>query len=221
MTHVQFYLALFVTLAATITAILHLWPQMVRVRAQPQLYAPLTLALVALVALLAPQPVSLFYKGAITFGLLLALIALLWLTLPNMPPAVGLAHLLVVIFLYWLAFAAASQTRWPTPWGLLVLVYAGFIYWLIAPHLHELWGAVVSFLVLMAGMLWAAIGMGVQAGQPWALAGLAGALLLVSAGSVLAIHTWRTPGRYAQTVATLLFFTGQGFIAWSTWGGAS
>jgi uncharacterized membrane protein YhhN len=217
--HVQFYLALFVTLAATITATLHLWPRLVRVQAQPQLYAPLTLALATLVALLSPEPVTLFYKGAITFGLLLTLVAVLFLTLPSTPPAIGFAHLLIVLFLYFLAFTSANQTGWPTPWGLLVLVYAGAVYWLLAPRLAELWGAVVSFLVLLAGMLWAAVGMGVQAGQPWALAGFAGALLLVSAGSVLALHTWRTPLRSAPTVAALLFYAGQMLIAWSTWTG--
>jgi uncharacterized membrane protein YhhN len=216
---VQFYLAIFFTLAAVVTAVLHLWPESVRVRVQPQLFAPLTVALVTLVALLAPEPVALFYKGAITFGLVLTLVALLFLTLPNTPTAVGLAHLLIVFFLYWLAFTAVNQTGWPTPWGLLAVVYAALIYWLIAPNLAELWGAVVTFLVLLAGMLWAAVGMGVQTGQPWALLGLAGALLLVGAASVLALHAWRTPIRYAQTVATLLFYAGQGFIAWSTWAG--
>ncbi|RIK43933.1 MAG: hypothetical protein DCC55_04080 [Chloroflexi bacterium] len=216
----QFYLALFFTASALVTSVLHLWPVALRVRPQPQLYAPLTLALVALVALLAPEPVALFYKGAITFGLLLALLALLFLTLPGTPSAVGFAHLLIVFFVYFLAFAAEIGWRWPTPGVVLVLGYAALIYWLLAPHLAELWGTVAGYLVLLSAMLWAALEMWAQAGQTWALLGLAGALLLVIAGSVLAIHTWRSPFRHAQTLATLAFYAGHGLVAWSAWGGA-
>lgn len=216
----QFYLALVCTTLAIVTATLHFWPALLRVRAQPQLYAPLTLALLVLVALLAPTPVALFYKGAVTFGLLLTVIALLFLTLPGTPPAIGFAHLLIVFFLYFLAFVAATHWAWPTPWVLLVLGYAALVYWLISPHLAELWGTVVGYLVLLSAVLWAALERWAQAGQAWALFGLAGALLLVIAASTLAIHTWRRPFRHAQILATVLFYAGHGLIAWSIWGGA-
>jgi uncharacterized membrane protein YhhN len=215
----QLYLAIAFSIAAVITAVLHIQPTLLRAADRPYLYGPLTVLCLAIVALLAPVPLTLFYKGAMLFGLLVTGIGVLLLTLPGMPPAAGLAHLLIVYLVYFWAFAAQSQLRLPTFWVLFVPLFGGVLYLQIAPRLFELRGAVLAYLTLLLLICWQAVELWAQTGTRWAGLGLAGAIFLLAANTFLLLDAFRTPIRGAQTLIAVCFYLGHLLLAWSTWGG--
>ncbi|HMN31670.1 MAG TPA: hypothetical protein PKE45_26210, partial [Caldilineaceae bacterium] len=125
----QLILAFVLTVAALVVATLFIRPGVARQPAQPMLYAPLGMALLAVVALLAPTPLDFVHKGAIVLGLILALIAVVFFSLEGTPPVVGFAQMLITYMLYFVASAVLTAWGWPTPWELVVLLIAGLLYW--------------------------------------------------------------------------------------------
>jgi uncharacterized membrane protein YhhN len=181
---------------------------------------PLATLLIMLIAILAPAPVSPFFKGAIVLGLALSLVADAFLLMASTPLIVGVALNLIVYLLYCVAFASRTVLQWPTLWLLLLLLYAAFWYRLLAPSLREIKGDVIAYMVILFLMSWQALEMGLQAGGWWAYVALLGALLLVLADSLRGLIQFRGPVKGGAPVALSVYFVAQWLIAVSVWGGA-
>jgi hypothetical protein len=170
------------------------------------------------IALLAPEPVGLFYKAAVTLGLVLVLAATLLLVSRFLPAYAGHAHLLWAYLLYFVGFA--SLTRFPIPSLAVLLLLAGWAiaYFQFSPYVREQWGAVVAYAVILGLATWQALELVVA--QPtayWSWAALAGMLVLVGTHTVQAVDQFRRPLKAAPwTVVS--FLLGQCIIAWSVWG---
>ena len=214
----QIYIALLFTLLALAAAVLQFWPKTSLSKEQPFLFPLLTMLAIDVVALLAPQPVNLLYKGAILLGLLVTTLAVIFFHVPKTPEYVAVAHLFIVHFVYFLAFTSANKAAIPSPILLLVAAYAVLLFWLERDALNEAQGAFAAYIVLMSLMLWAASETWVQHRQPWATAAFAGALLLVVASTILVVDRTRKPVRWSNIALAATFYSGQLLIAWSIWG---
>ena len=94
--------------------------------------------------MLAPQPVSLLYKGAILLGLLVSTLAVVFYHVPKTPVYVAVAHFYIVYFVYFIAFVVgqplspslppSSCSSLPTPPSL---------FWLQRSALREAQGALL------------------------------------------------------------------------------
>jgi uncharacterized membrane protein YhhN len=212
-----FYIAIAFSVAGVITAVLQFWPKTSISQQQPFVFPLLTMIAIDIVALLAPDPINLMYKGAMLLGLLLSTLAVIFFYLPKTPVYVAVAHFFVIHFLYFIGFAAANRIVLPSPIILLVAAYASLIYWMVNDQLKEQIGALIGYIVVMAFMVWAASEVWVQHTQIWASATFVGALLLVISNSALLLDRARTPVKWGDVIIASTFYAGQLLIAWSNW----
>jgi uncharacterized membrane protein YhhN len=212
------YIAILFTIAGVVTAVLQFWPKTSIGQEQPFLFPVVTMIAINIVALLAPDPVNLMYKGAILLGLLLSTLAVVFFYLPDTPVYVAVAHFFVIHFLYFIGFAFANRAAVPSPIILLVAAYAVLIYWMVKDQVKEQRGALIGYIVVMAFMVWAASEVWVQHQQLWAAAAFAGAILLVMSASALLADRTRTPIKWGGAIIAYTFYAGQLLIAWSIWG---
>lgn len=217
------YATVLLTIGALVAACFYLWgesPTMVNKtvnKARPYLL-PLTSAIILLIALIVPVPISIYYKAAILLGLLLTLVGNAFCLLPGTPLVVQKAHVLFAIILYMTAFAALHPGKWPTPWLLLLLLYAGGMAWLLAPRLAELQISILVYGVILLLMTWQALEVLVVVGQLWALLPLLGALCLVSADSLQAVDRFYRALPFNQVLMPAFLLLGQLLLALSIWG---
>ena len=204
---IHFYGMLLLLLAALATAGRFLWDEYRGAdSATHRYFFPLTIALFVVIAILAPTPVSVYYKAAV-LGLL-----------PGTPVAVQKAHWLLAVVLFTTAFAALHPAKWPTPWLLLLLLYGGGIAWFIAPRLAELQITILVYGTLLLLMSWQALEALVVVGQGWVLLLFVGALLLVIADSLQALHHFYRALPMTKMVTPALLLLGQLLLALSVWG---
>jgi hypothetical protein len=214
----QVYIAGIMTLIALTGAVLFF-----RLPATPKdqsrvAYGVAVVASAFVIALLAPQPVSIYYKGAIVLGLALAAVAIGLLLSAALPTYVAHGHLVVVYVLYFTAFASQNGFRAPTLWVLLIVLGLVVLYFLINPKLREEWGAMIAYAVIMALALWQALELLVQA--PFALPSLAaftGMLIVVAVHVLQAWNRYRSPLRFLPRLLAVMLLA-HCLIAWSVWG---
>ncbi len=212
------YIALFFSVVVLALVILQFWPKTTINAEQPFVFPLLAMAAIDMVALLAPQPVNLLYKGAILLGLALATLAVVFYHLPKMPRYVGASHFIIVYFLYFIAFSSANHIAIPSPILLLIAAYAFLVYWYAREHVKEQWGAFIAYIVMMSFMVWTASEAWVQHSEVWATMTFAGALLLVFGDTLMLVNGIRMPKTWLRIVGTVAFYSGHLLIAWSIWG---
>ena len=100
----QIYIGGLFSVAALVLLGLRLWAEHRGEQDRVYLYRPLTMVSIAMVAMVAPEPISVFYKGAIILALLLALGGEAIMMISGTPIMVGVIHVSLVSFLYFLAF---------------------------------------------------------------------------------------------------------------------
>ena len=216
----QFYLAVIFSLAAVVLAVLRL-----RIEADPTgsgeqsyVYRPLAMLAIALVAMVAPEPVSVFYKGAIVLALLLALLGETVMMVKGTPLMVGVIFVSFCALLYFFAFGSTVDLQWPTPWVLLIVLYVGAVYYLLGSRLGEFWFPGIIFMLLLALATWMALEAFVQVRQPWALVGLVGVVALDGAATLLGVNEFRDGFRDSRLTMLGLYYLAQLLIAISVWG---
>ena len=214
----QVYFAALLMIVALALGGVEFVPSLKRRLGQTDQLLPVALTCLWLVALLAPQPVSPFFKAAILLGLLTALLAALFYKLPGMAPYVALAFVCLMHIFYFVAFASTHPFGLPTLWILLPIAWAGAAYWLLHGRVHEEWGALIGLIALTALMLWQAFAMWTYNGGLWAILGLAGALLLAVAGTLLLVNHTRRGLPRAWLIVSLVFGLSHTLISWSVWG---
>ncbi|NJN84080.1 MAG: hypothetical protein HC802_18605, partial [Caldilineaceae bacterium] len=111
----QLVLAALLSIGVGVTATMHVRIERMNVPKRVHAFQPLTLFLLAMIALLAPQAVSVGYKGAIVLALLISAAIGLLVMIPGTPLVISLATSLVVYFLYMVAFASENALGIPTP----------------------------------------------------------------------------------------------------------
>jgi hypothetical protein len=214
----QLIIALALTMAAVAGGLLLLRATGADEMSNRMAYGALAVIASFTIALLAPEPVGLFYKAAITLGLVVALPATILHVSRFLPAYAAHAHLLLVYLLYFVGFA--SLTRFPIPSLAVLLPLAGWAiaYFQFSPYLREQWGAVVAYAVILGLAAWQALELVVA--QPtayWSWAALAGMAVLVGTHAVQAVDQFRRPLKAAPWTL-VSFFLGQCIIAWSVWG---
>jgi uncharacterized membrane protein YhhN len=213
----QFYVAIFLSIAAIAVTVWRLRPQTADTQSQMESYRPLATLLIFVIALLAPMPVTPFYKAAILLGLIISLaIDLLYLQ-AGTPLIVGVAAVLHVYLLNFLAFASQTTLQIPTLWALLLLVYAAVIARYLYPHLREQKIGVAIYTAILMLMTWQALELWAQTATIWAILAVAGALLFIVADTVRALATFRQPLAYGETIAITAYFLAEWLIALSIW----
>lgn len=181
-------------------------------------YAVAVVALSLLIALLAPEPVSAYYKGSVLLGLVITLVATGLLFSRFLPDYAAHAHLLWVYVIYAFAFMAHTRWRLPTPWVLLVVAGAALLYWQLSRYLQEVWGAIMVYGVVLALAAWQAMELVAQNdAAPWAWAALVGIVLAILAHTLQAIDRYRRP-LTKLPLPQAIFLLAQTVIAWSVWG---
>ncbi|MFN8486599.1 MAG: lysoplasmalogenase [Caldilineaceae bacterium] len=201
------------SLLAFVTGILHIRAEYRGPRRAVYLLKPLTTVLLLCLALLTAQPVSPFYKGAISLGLLFSLAGDIFLMLPADRFIAGLVSFLLAHLAYIIAFTSQSGFHvWSAnaaPWLVYGIVILGFLW----PHLDKLKAPV---LVYMAVILL----MGIQAAEQWrqveqtrALLALIGAILFIISDSALALDRFRKPFPSARALVLGAYYVAQWLIA--------
>lgn len=212
------YFAVFFSAACLVAVGLQFWQKLAINAEQPFLLPLIAMLAINMVALLAPQPVNLLYKGTILLGLMLSTLAVAFFFIPKTPEYVPVAHFFVIHFLYFVGFASATAIAIPSPVLLFILAYAFVIYWFARDVVREQHGAFIGYIVLMALMVWAASEVWVQHRQAWATAAFAGSLLLVVSNTALLVDRTRKPTAWVPVLVAVAFYIGQLLLAWSIWG---
>lgn len=212
------YATLLLTLAALGGALFCLWEEYkTGVQVRPY-WQPVIVALILVIALLAPTPVSVFYKAAVLLGLILSLLGSAVRLLPGTPLAVNKAHLLLATLLYLTAFAELHPFKLPTPWLLLLLLYAGGMAWLLANRVAELQITLLIYGGILLLMSWQALEAFVVVGQLWTGLLLLGTLCLVIADSMQALDRFYRALPAARLLTPAVLLLGQLLLALSIWG---
>lgn len=212
------YATLLLTLAALGGALYGLWEETKSGSQARPYWQPAIVALIFVIALLVPTPVSAFYKAAVILGLLLSLLGSAARLLPGMPLAVHKAHLLIAALLYMTAFAELHPFKLPTPWLLLLVLYAGGMAWLLVNKVAELQITLLIYGVILLLMSWQALEAFVVVGQLWTGLLLLGALCLVIADSLQALDRFYHTLPAAKFVTPAVLLLGQLLLALSIWG---
>jgi uncharacterized membrane protein YhhN len=199
-------------LAVPVVAALELRAERRLLRRPIYVFKPPTTALLALVAVLAPQPVSPVYQGAVVLGLLCSLAGDVFLVLPRrfLP---GLVCFLAAHTCYIVAFAQAAGLP-ESPLALAAFAaYGAALLYRLWPQLGRYRLPVVGYcavLLLMAATAHEQLlhGAGLR---PWLA--FAGAVLFVLSDSALALDRFEDGGRRRQTLVLGSYFAGQLLIA--------
>lgn len=179
-------------------------------------FKPLTTALILLLALLAPEPTSPFYQGAIVLGLAFSLGGDVLLMLPRDRFLAGLTSFLVAHLCYFAAFA--SQTGFALslwlllPFLLLGLTLLLFLWPFVGASLRL---PVVLYALVIVVMAWQAFVYWQVDASTEALLACLGAFLFVISDAVLAINRFAVPFRGAHFIIMSTYYAAQWMMALS------
>lgn len=178
------------------------------------IFKPLTTALIFLIALTTPHPVSSFYQYLICTGLLLSLAGDIFLMLPADRFVPGLLSFLTAHVCYIAAFfsdAGESVALWRT---LPLLIYGAVVYRILAAHLGKLKAPVIVYMVVILTMLWFSWERWAGAGErKSATLAFVGALLFVMSDTVLALERFKAKHYMGQALILSTYYAGQWMIA--------
>ena len=168
---------------------------------QVYLFKPLTTILILMIALLAVDPVSSFYKWAIVAGLVLSLGGDIFLMLPQNRFILGLVSFLLAHIVFTLAFASV-EGFYTSLWLLAPLLAVGAIvfFGLLWPYLgkYKIPAAIYTLVIFI--MAWQAAGYQIQAGNTSSLLALIGSILFIFSDMILTLNHFRAPIRNARLI---------------------
>lgn len=180
-------------------------------------WRPLATLAAVIVALIAPDPVWVLYKGFIVFALLISLVADLVWAIPGTPLIVFIGAKLPTYFVLWVGMAALLDWHIPSPWVLIAPALAVGTFFVLRPGLKELWPWVIAYLVNAALLGWVALDLAGNVRAWWVLAAGIGVLLLLASDAVLGVSAFRRPIRHALPISMALLLLGRLALAWSVW----
>jgi uncharacterized membrane protein YhhN len=187
------------------SALLHLGSYAQGPRRAVYLFKPLTIVLIILVAAVAGNRVSHFYKYAILAGLVFSLAGDIFLMLPRDRFIQGLVSFLLAHLCYIAAFTFEGGGERRLLYAVPFLLYGGVMLRVLLPGLGRMRAPVIVYMAVIMLMAW-------QEGSGLALSG---ALLFVVSDSILAMNRFRRPFPSAQTYVMSTYFMAQWLIALS------
>ena len=182
------------------------------------IFRPATMIVIILLAIVAPYPASVYFKGAIICGMLVALMGDSLMMLPGTPFVVGIVTFSIMALLYLFGFAYEASLQIPSPVVVLIILYAIFYYRAISSFLGEYWFPSIVFLVLLSLMTWQALQVFVQTWAMWSAFGLLSTVLLSTSASIFGLHYFRGRMKGDRLLLTLSYHAGQWLLALSVWG---
>ncbi|HEX8138821.1 MAG TPA: lysoplasmalogenase [Pyrinomonadaceae bacterium] len=198
------------------SALLHLGSYAQGLRRAVYLFKPLTIILIILVAAVAENQVSHFYKYAIMAGLVFSLAGDIFLMLPRDCFIQGLVSFLLAHLCYIAAFtfeARAAERR--LLYAVPFLLYGGVMLRVLLPGLGRMRAPVVVYMLVIMLMAWQALNRWTGTGQEGSGLACSGALLFVVSDSILALNRFKRPFPAAQTYVMSTYFMAQWLIALS------
>jgi uncharacterized membrane protein YhhN len=208
-------LASILTIAAALSAWLHLRAEYRGPRWQAYLFKPLTTTLLVLLAVLLPSAHGERYQVALAVGLACSLIGDVFLMLPADRFVPGLLSFLLAHVAYIVAFAVGVPIGTRPALLLPLLAAAAALLRLLWTGLGALRLPVVLYAATILLMVWQAWG------RSFALAGLgpvlaaAGATLFMVSDGLLAVNRFHRPFRMAQALTMATYVAAQALIALS------
>lgn len=203
------------TAVAVCSGITYIWATYAGGPALRYLFKPLTTALILLIVLTLPDPVSPLYRMLIGAGVLFSLAGDVFLMSPGDFFLWGLVSFLVA-HLFFIA-AYLEQAGFHVHWFLLTLfaIYGVVLLYLLWPHVGALRLPVLIYALVLLSMGW-------QAGELWwstrslsALLALGGALLFLASDSILALDKFRAPIPHRDLWIMSSYYAALILIAWS------
>ncbi len=184
-------------------------------RRQVYVFKPLTTALILVLALATPSPVSSAYQTFVVVGLLFSLAGDVFLMLPSDRFVAGLASFLIAHLFYIAAFHPAAGSAISAVALLPFLLYGAALLRVLWPHLGRLGGPVLLYAATLLVMGWQAAEQHLALHTTATLAALVGAALFVVSDSLLAYNRFVRPFRAAQPAVLSTYFIAQWLIALS------
>jgi uncharacterized membrane protein YhhN len=199
---------------ASVSAILFLRANQWGPKRQEYIFKPLTTILILLIALLAPVPENALYKWAVVFGLALSLAGDIFLLLPQNRFIFGLAAFLIAHICFTLAFTSEGFTV-----SLLVFIpfaiFGGLMIGLLWPVLGKLRLPASVYALALMIMGWQAAGYWITVGSQSSILAFVGAVLFIISDSIMILHRFRSPHRYARLTYMTLYYIALWLIAMS------
>lgn len=203
------------TVAAGLSAWLHLRAEYHGPRWQVYVFKPSTTALLLLLAALSTTAHGAQYQLAISLGLACSLIGDVLLMLPSDRFVPGLASFLIAHLAYVVAFSSGVPIGTAPALALPLVAASVSLLWLLWPGLGALRIPVILYTAAIVLMVWVAWG------RSWVLPTLgstfaaAGAALFMASDAILALNRFRRPFRSAQTLIMTSYVAAQALIALS------
>lgn len=208
-------LALRVTIAAALSAALHIRAEYRGPRWQVHLFKPLTTTLLLLLAIAAPGTQGPRYQVAIALGLACSLIGDVLLMLPRDRFVAGLASFLLAHLAYIVAFTAGVPLLSAPVLLLPFLAAAAVLLRLLWPGLGTMRIPVLLYTIAILLMVWRAWARTQAIPSSSATLAAAGATLFMISDAVLALNRFSRPFRLAQAAIMTTYVVAQTLIALS------
>jgi len=207
--------AIAATVAAALSAGLHIRAEYRGPRWQVYLFKPLTTTLLLLLATLSYSAHGPRYQLGVALGLACSLLGDVFLMLPRDRFVPGLASFLLAHLAYVAAFASGVPLGTAPALVLPLLAAATALLWLLWPGLGRLRLPVLLYTATILLMVWLAWG------RSWALAGpgsalaAAGATLFMTSDALLAMNRFHRPFGSAQALIMTTYVAAQTMICLS------
>lgn len=203
------------SVAAIGSGLIYIWATYGAHPALRYLFKPLTTALILLVALTLPEPVSPLYRILIATGFLFSLAGDIFLMFPDDFFLWGLVSFLVAHLFFIAAFLGQTGLQIHRPLLALFTLYGVLILYLLWPHVAALRLPVVVYALVLLVMGW-------QASERWwtvrdtsALLAMVGALLFIASDSMLALDKFRAPLPHRDLLIMASYDAALMGLAWS------
>ena len=180
-----------------------------------QIFRPLAMAAIIILALVRPAAMSESYRIFIVGGLIVSLVGDVFMMLRKKRFTAGLIAFLLAQFLYSAAFLQTMAARIEVMTVLPLLIYAIFMMRTLFPHLGPLKAPVVFYIMIITVMAGLAIQRYIDIGGTPAFFALIGAILFVVSDTILALNRFVKKIPIAQLFILGTYFTAQIFFALS------
>lgn len=202
---------MWVWLAISFSALLHITAAYHGPKWQYYLFKPLTMVLLLLLAWQAG--LDSVYQQAIFIGLILSTVGDVFLMLPKDRFIQGLASFLLAHTAYSVAFW--SQVDGPMVWWLPAMLVGGgiIVFLLLLPSMGAMVLPVMVYIAMIVQMTWAAGEFWLTVGSTAGLLALIGALVFIVSDTVLAVDRFRGPFRASTSVIMTSYYLAQSLFA--------
>jgi uncharacterized membrane protein YhhN len=203
------------SIAALVSAALHIPAEYGGPRWRVYVFKPLTTTLILAIACLPAVGVESLYQWAIVVGLVFSLAGDVFLMLPHDRFIAGLIAFLLAHIAYIVAFTSGAPLG-TAPWILVpIALIAAVILRVLWPGLGRLKVPVTVYVIVIVVMTWAAAARTVVLPSTATVLAAVGAVLFLASDAILALNRFGKPFRAGRALNLASYFAGQWLIALS------